>query len=136
MYLVYSWSNSYFKSKTINLTRPEPQNNLHHSIMISLLISRSHTWQCFSSKTYLPNSFPLFIAVDCGSLSVPMNGSSSGVSTVFPNGIQFSCDPGFILSGSALRMCQTNGTWSGFSTVCSGRLETLEAIKAVSFFSP
>ena len=134
---MYSWLISYFKSKTINLTRPEPQNNCHHSIMISLLKDdNNHTWQSFCSKTYLPNSFLLFLAVDCGSLSVPMNGSSSGDSTVYPNGIQFSCDPGFILSGSALRMCQAYGTWSGFSTVCSGRLESLEAIKAVSFFSP
>lgn len=59
------------------------------------------------------------VAVDCGHLPVPMNGSSSGDSTIFPNSIKFSCDPGFILSGSASRMCQTNGTWGGFSTVCS-----------------
>lgn len=64
-----------------------------------------------------------FLAVDCGPLSVPMNGSSSGNSTLFPNNIQFKCDPGFILNGSAIRTCQPNGTWSGFQTVCSGRYE-------------
>ncbi|KAJ7383495.1 hypothetical protein OS493_027659 [Desmophyllum pertusum] len=58
-------------------------------------------------------------AIDCGSLSAPMNGSSSGDTTVFPNSIHFNCDPGFILNGSAIRMCQTNGTWSGFETLCS-----------------
>lgn len=66
----------------------------------------------------------LFLAIDCGSLSAPMNGSSSGDTTVFPNSIHFNCDPGFILNGSAIRMCQTNGTWSGFETLCSGRFET------------
>lgn len=74
------------------------------------------------SENCIPDAFLLFVAVDCGPLPVPTNGSSSGDSTVFPNAIQFSCDPGFILSGSASRMCQTNGTWSGFSTECSGRL--------------
>lgn len=61
-----------------------------------------------------------FSAVDCGPLSVPMNGSSSGDSTVFPNSVLFYCDTGFILSGSTVRTCQPNATWSGFPTACSG----------------
>ena len=52
-----------------------------------------------------------------------MNGSSSGVSTVFPDSLLFNCDPGFILNGSSSRTCQANGTWSGLSTVCVGRFE-------------
>lgn len=53
---------------------------------------------------------------------VPMNGSASGNSTVFPNSVQFSCDPGFILNGSAVRTCQPHGTWNGTGTVCVGKL--------------
>ena len=68
--------------------------------------------------------FLFFLAVDCGPLSAPMNGSSSGDSTVFPNSVLFDCDSGFILSGSYKRMCLANGTWSGFQTVCSGTFET------------
>lgn len=71
----------------------------------------------------------LFPAVDCGPLSVPVNGSSSGDSTVFPNSLLFNCDPGFILSGSTIRTCQPNGTWSGFSTICGGRSEAQIIIK-------
>ena len=67
--------------------------------------------------------FTLFLAVDCGPLTAPMNGSFSGNSTVFPYSVQFTCDPGFILNGSTIRTCQPNGTWSGFLTVCSGRSE-------------
>ena len=63
------------------------------------------------------------IAVDCGPLYVPMNGSASGNSTVFPNSVQFSCDPGFILNGSAVRTCQPHGTWNGTKTVCVGKLQ-------------
>ena len=65
----------------------------------------------------------LFLAVDCGHLAAPMNGSSSADSTVFPNSVLFNCDPGFILNGSSARTCQSNGTWSGLSTVCVGRFE-------------
>ena len=65
--------------------------------------------------------YHLFLAVDCGLLSVPMNGSSSGNSTVFPNNVLFNCDLGFILNGSSSRMCQANGTWSGLSVTCVGR---------------
>lgn len=60
------------------------------------------------------------IAVDCGLLSNPMNGSSSGDSTVFPNSVLFDCDSGFILSGPHERKCLANGSWSGFPTVCIG----------------
>lgn len=61
-----------------------------------------------------------FLAVECGPLPVPINGSSSGDSTVFPNSVQFSCDPGFILNGSSKRTCLANGIWSGLSTLCVG----------------
>lgn len=69
------------------------------------------------------DSLHFLVAVDCGPLFVPMNGSSSGDSTVFPNSVLFNCDPGFILNGSTTRKCQANGTWSGFQALCSGRFE-------------
>lgn len=73
------------------------------------------------SKRFVNFSFQ---AVDCGSLSVPVNGSSSGDSTVFPNSMLFYCDTGFILSGSTVRTCQPNATWSGSPTTCSGTSNT------------
>ena len=70
-----------------------------------------------------------------------MNGSSSGDSTVFPNSVQFNCDPGFVLSGSSKRMCRPNGTWSGFVTICTGRFQRQTANipcfrNAFKFWSP
>ena len=61
-----------------------------------------------------------FVAVNCGGLSSPMNGSISGNLTVYPNIVKFSCDPGYILRGSSVRKCQSNGTWDGYGTVCQG----------------
>lgn len=65
----------------------------------------------------------LTLAVDCGRLPAPTNGTSAGGSTVFPNRVLFKCDSGFILSGSSKRTCQANATWSGFQPVCNGKLQ-------------
>ena len=63
-----------------------------------------------------------FLAVNCGGLSSPLNGSISGNLTVYPNIVSFSCDPGFILRGSSIRKCRSNGTWDGFKTACAGKM--------------
>lgn len=74
----------------------------------------------------------LLAAVDCGRLSVPLNGSSYGDLTVFPESIRFSCNIGFIMSGSRVRNCQSNGTWSGTDTICNGKC--LSSINYVEFW--
>ncbi|EDO36504.1 predicted protein, partial [Nematostella vectensis] len=58
-------------------------------------------------------------AVDCGPLTVPVNGSSAGSLTYFPNKISFECDKGFLLDGSRVRVCQENRKWSGETTTCN-----------------
>ena len=62
--------------------------------------------------------FPL--AVECGSLVMPRNGSSYGKLATYPNKVYFQCDEGFIIKGSSLRTCQANGSWSGGDTSCEG----------------
>ena len=75
-------------------------------------------------------SFP---AEDCGSLPALTNGSSSGEKTTYPNKKAFICDDGFILRGSMVRKCQSNGTWSGVETFCEGSKQTF-FIKSESTF--
>ena len=74
------------------------------------LLLRSFEHKCI----FLPE------AVDCGRLDTPQNGTMVGEGTTYPNTVQFRCDEGFILDGSWLRKCQTNGTWSGNTTKCQG----------------
>ena len=62
------------------------------------------------------------LAVNCGGLSSPINGSISGNLTVYPNIVTFGCDPGFILRGFSVRKCQSNGTWDGYETTCEGKM--------------
>lgn len=64
----------------------------------------------------------LSVAVDCGAIDVPINGSLKGSKTIFPNSVQFACDSGFVLRGSNVRTCQANGTWDGIETHCDGKL--------------
>ena len=63
--------------------------------------------------------------MECGPLPTPTRGRSEGNLTTYPNKILFSCDEGFTLNGSAVRMCQPNGAWSGEQGHCQGTLEWL-----------
>lgn len=65
-------------------------------------------------------------AKDCGILSVPLNGSLTGSETTFPNEVTFSCDDGFILNGSSVRHCLSDGSWSGIQTSCEGELAVMK----------
>ena len=69
------------------------------------------------------------IAVDCGQLPVPMNGSQDGSRTTYPNKMLFSCDEGFIMKGSSLRRCQANRTWSGERVTCEGEIKNAKLAK-------
>lgn len=71
------------------------------------------------------------LAVDCGPLYSPMNGSAFGDSTVFPNSVLFKCDPGFLLTGSSKRTCQPNGTWNGLKTMCVGRFKIRQIFRSL-----
>ncbi|XP_048586831.1 sushi, von Willebrand factor type A, EGF and pentraxin domain-containing protein 1-like isoform X3 [Nematostella vectensis] len=73
---------------------------------------------CTSSGIWSGNA-TLCKAVDCGPLTVPVNGSSAGSLTYFPNKISFECDKGFLLDGSRVRVCQENRKWSGETTTCN-----------------
>ena len=51
---------------------------------------------------------------------MPINASSYGELTTYPNKVYFQCDEGFVLKGSSVRVCLANGSWSGNDTACKG----------------
>ena len=71
----------------------------------------------------LYSSLSELIAVDCGDLTPPSNGSVAFTFTTFGNEsiANYSCDTGYILYGDMNRTCQSNGTWSGSAPICEGR---------------
>ncbi|XP_038589592.1 sushi domain-containing protein 2-like isoform X1 [Micropterus salmoides] len=56
--------------------------------------------------------------VSCGWLSPPNNGKKEGTTYLQGAKVLFSCDEGYTLKGSAERVCQQNGQWSGEDTNC------------------
>lgn len=68
-------------------------------------------------------SFSSTLAKDCGNLSPPLNGSVIGYKTTYPNELEFKCDVGFELRGSATRKCEADGHWSGEEVKCQGILK-------------
>ncbi|XP_070544275.1 uncharacterized protein [Ptychodera flava] len=59
--------------------------------------------------------------VDCGDLVSPGNGHVQYDGTTEGHDAIYSCDIGYHLFGSALRVCQLNGTWSGDIAHCQLR---------------
>lgn len=76
--------------------------------------------------------FTQTLAIDCGPLMAPINGSISGDKTTYPNLLRFECDEGFTLNGFNERHCQANGKWSGNATFCQGGTNLLNYESFVS----
>uniref|UniRef100_A0A8C9S3J0 Sushi domain containing 2 n=1 Tax=Scleropages formosus TaxID=113540 RepID=A0A8C9S3J0_SCLFO len=56
--------------------------------------------------------------VSCGWLAPPSNGQKEGTRYLQGAVVKFSCNSGYVLSGSAERTCLANGQWSGDATHC------------------
>jgi CUB/sushi domain-containing protein len=63
-------------------------------------------------------SAPTCNAVDCGPLSPPPNGDIRVSVTTFGSFARYSCSIGYELTGLEVRVCQTDGTWSGSAPIC------------------
>ena len=63
----------------------------------------------------------LFIAVDCGTLTNPVNGQVTHTAgTLFGQTATYICDSGYNLVGESVRTCQVTGVWSGSVPTCQG----------------
>lgn len=59
------------------------------------------------------------VAIDCPELDKPENGNKNGEDRRCLASVEFNCNIGYKLNGSAIRTCQDDGTWSGQQPVCS-----------------
>ncbi|XP_077984689.1 sushi, von Willebrand factor type A, EGF and pentraxin domain-containing protein 1-like [Glandiceps talaboti] len=57
--------------------------------------------------------------IACEKLQVPKNGSLQSPSQTYLSMATISCDEGFTLAGSRLRMCAADGNWTGQPTTCN-----------------
>ena len=56
--------------------------------------------------------------MDCGDLDDPENGQVSLTGTTFGSKATYTCNKGFELVGSSMRMCLANAQWMGEAPTC------------------
>ena len=62
---------------------------------------------------------PVCDQIKCDVLSAPLHGSKDCSGEIFGETCNFACDTGYDLSGSELRTCQADGTWTGVPVHCT-----------------
>uniref|UniRef100_A0A669CHK6 CUB and Sushi multiple domains 3 n=1 Tax=Oreochromis niloticus TaxID=8128 RepID=A0A669CHK6_ORENI len=60
----------------------------------------------------------VFAAKFCGDPGTPVGGFREGRSFIYQSEVSFSCAPPLILVGTATRLCESDGTWSGTQPRC------------------
>lgn len=60
-----------------------------------------------------------YTVVSCGWLSPPINGKKEGTTYLQGAKVRLSCNDGYSLKGSEVRVCQGDGQWSGEDTECT-----------------
>uniref|UniRef100_A0A669DZQ6 CUB and Sushi multiple domains 3 n=1 Tax=Oreochromis niloticus TaxID=8128 RepID=A0A669DZQ6_ORENI len=79
-----------------------------------------------TGKLYIPtlNShhielwFKIYFSKFCGDPGTPVGGFREGRSFIYQSEVSFSCAPPLILVGTATRLCESDGTWSGTQPRC------------------
>jgi len=66
--------------------------------------------------------------VSCRPLDSPVNGHASCNGSMFEDVCTFTCDDGYDLSGTPIRTCQSDQTWSGSEATCSKGTMLFEVI--------
>ena len=96
-------------------------------------------FEIFPEK-YFKNVFVLhsFAAITCPGLLSPRNGTRlgcSGNTTEFYDTVcQFGCNNGYLGSGSHIRRCQENESWSGEEFVCTSTSYLVVMLENVTLY--
>ncbi|XP_051920530.1 CUB and sushi domain-containing protein 3-like isoform X1 [Hippocampus zosterae] len=75
--------------------------------------------QCLANGVWSwRNERPRCRIISCGDLPIPPNGKKIGTQITFGASAIFSCNLGYVLTGSIVRECLLSGLWSGTETHC------------------
>ncbi|KAL9960534.1 hypothetical protein ACROYT_G034006 [Oculina patagonica] len=136
-----TWSGQDFTCQIINCTSltVDPSSPLrmsscdnhygaecNFSCAIGYRLNGSSSVTCVATGNQQPgvwnNTIPTCEVITCQKFPAPSNGTRlgcSGNATMYYDTVcQFSCNNGYIGSGSQVRRCQHNGTWSGQNFTC------------------
>ena len=71
----------------------------------------------------------IYAGVRCQTLEPIANGAvSNGGVGYWGSSVEYSCDNGFMLSGRAIRTCESNGVWTSEAPLCIGKLTFFELL--------
>ncbi len=91
----------------------------HLHVYVRMLILK-----LISSSAAYRISFSFVVAIDCGPLSNPVNGTvdtSSG--TAFLNVANYTCNIGYAIIGSDTRTCEEDGIWNSSTPTCQRKFQ-------------
>lgn len=95
------------------------KQNLH----LSLTVLVSNTTSTHRTESELCLS--VCAAKFCGDPGTPVGGFREGRSFIYQSEVSFSCVPPLILVGTATRLCESDGSWSGTQPRCIGKFNHL-----------
>ncbi|XP_077127218.1 CUB and sushi domain-containing protein 3 isoform X7 [Ranitomeya variabilis] len=95
------------------------KNTMRFSCEVGYVLHGSEERTCLSNGSWTGRQ-PECKAVQCGNPGTTANGRVFRVDgTTFSSSVIYSCVDGYILSGSNIRQCTVNGTWSGALPNCT-----------------
>ena len=82
-------------------------------VLVVASFSALHMFNLFAFST-------LSLVISCQRLQSFANGQQSRHMLTYLSVVNFTCNEGYTLTGSAQRVCLANGEWSGEDSACSG----------------
>ena len=68
-------------------------------------------------------------AVDCGMLDAPMFGDINFNETTFGSNATYTCQRGYTLNGTSVRVCGGDGQWSDSAPQCTRKMNSKHFIQ-------
>lgn len=99
-----------------------PQCLRKYSVASMQIAGKFQATVIYMLNYYIDIRILAFAAKFCGDPGTPVGGFREGRSFIYQSEVFFSCSPPLILVGTATRLCENDGTWSGTQPRCIGNL--------------
>ncbi|XP_019617399.1 PREDICTED: E-selectin-like [Branchiostoma belcheri] len=87
------------------------------------VLNGTNNTTCQADGTW-SNLVPTCRVRQCPTLTAPANGALSTTATSYQTVVNFTCNPGYVLSGTTNTTCQADGTWRNPVPTCRGEMSS------------